>query len=85
MPKLEYVIKVRLTEKQVKEYRMFLAMECDNQEAMREKLLANCYVFARIYTHPYQIIVHREEKVCLCGPFEMFTLTLGEESEQRHG
>lgn len=70
MPKREYVIKTRLTEKQVREYRLFLAMECGNHEAMRTKLLANCYVFARIYTHPYQIIVHKEEKVCLCDPLK---------------
>lgn len=63
MPKLEYVIKIRLTEKQIKEYRLFLGKERTDVESKRGNFLADVYVFSRISTHPYQIIVDREEKV----------------------
>jgi len=61
-PKSEYVINLRLTEKQVKLYQSYLEQYCSNAVDRQSSLFANYHVFSRISTHPYQVVVHQEEK-----------------------
>jgi len=61
LPKYEYVINVRLTEKQLQLYQLYLDQECSSFNSRRKKLLANYHIFARISTHPFQVVIHQEE------------------------
>ncbi|KAI6182203.1 SNF2-related and DNA RNA helicase domain containing protein [Aphelenchoides bicaudatus] len=60
LPKLEYVISLRLTEKQAKLYQLYLDTEVDFSNGLM--IMQHYYTFARIFSHPYQLFVHQEEK-----------------------
>lgn len=62
MPKLEYVISLRLSEKQEKLYQLYLETECGDSEDRRRRLFAHYYNFSRIFSHPFQLVIHQEEK-----------------------
>lgn len=61
LPKLEYVITLRMTQRQIDLYKLFLETECNSTDN-RKNLLANFYTFSRIIAHPYQIIARHEEQ-----------------------
>jgi transcriptional regulator ATRX len=60
--KLEYVIKVRLTDPQVQLYKIFLDMvDKEGGAELRKRLLSDYHIFSRIWTHPYQLYHHAIE------------------------
>ncbi|CAD5208834.1 unnamed protein product [Bursaphelenchus xylophilus] len=61
-PKQEYIIHVRLTEKQISLYQGYVAETMKDVAGLHRRLLSDYHMLSRIWTHPFQLVVNARNK-----------------------
>ncbi|CAD5206323.1 unnamed protein product [Bursaphelenchus okinawaensis] len=62
-PKQEYIIHIRLTEKQIQLYRAYVSLTMSDRQTLHKRHLSDYHTLSRIWTHPYQLVANSNKKL----------------------